>query len=163
MTQRKSHKISSWTWIKKAYPLVIRESFDNDSRIKLKNPFILFVISLAYSLLSEEERQSLWPCNTISFSLKMSLYKRCIFMITFQQFDVQCLLLVISALCIAAWNKSRLCIDDWTYWSVWSRCQIKIKCPCGSGTDSKVSLTIIPFHSLTGITDISWKHFLNTH
>ena len=49
--------------MKKAYPLVIRESVDNDSRVQLltllKNPFILFVISVAYTLLSEEEGQSL--------------------------------------------------------------------------------------------------------
>ena len=44
-------------------PLVIRESVDNDSRVQLltllKNPFILFVISVAYRLLSDEDRQSL--------------------------------------------------------------------------------------------------------
>jgi len=42
--------------------------------------FLVFiVISVAYRLFSEQEGQSLWPCNTNPFSLKMSLYKHCIF------------------------------------------------------------------------------------
>jgi len=42
--------------------------------------------------------------NTHSASLKMSLYKRCslFFIFTFQPFDGQCLLLVISALHVGA-------------------------------------------------------------
>ena len=93
----------------------------------------------------------------------MNLYKRCIFHFHFSTVwrSVHATGNY-SALCIGAWKQSRLCIDDWTYWSVWSRWHIKMKCLCGSGTDSKVSLTIIQVHAVTSITDISWKHCFNT-
>jgi len=35
-------------------------------------------------------------------------------------------------------------------------------CLCGTGTDSKVSLTIIQVHAVASIADISRKHSFNT-
>ena len=81
MMPRKWRKISSWTWIKKAsYPWKRWQWQSYAITNFIKEPiYLLFVISVAYRLLSDEEGQSLWPCNTNSFLLKMSLYKRCIF------------------------------------------------------------------------------------